>query len=238
MHLNRRVKLQLAFFAIVALVSGTIMAATILHVPSRFFGIGEYTVTVNLPVAAGLYKNANVTYRGTEVGRVQAMDITPTGVDAVLALDSDVPIPADVDAQVHSTNAVGEQYVELVPRSGEGPALQNADIIPIDRAAVPPDINALLTATNRGLQAIPNDNLRTAIDEAYTAVGGLGPELSRIVDGTTALATDARTNLDSLITLIDQAKPLLDTQTDTATSIQQWAAKRRHRDRTVARTRR
>ncbi|QVI27233.1 MCE family protein [Mycolicibacterium neoaurum] len=224
MHLNRRVKLQLAFFAIVTLVSGTIMAAAILNVPSRFFGFGEYTVTVNLPVAAGLYKNANVTYRGSEVGRVQAMDITPTGVNALLALNSDVPIPADVDAQVHSTNAVGEQYVELVPRGGEGPALQNADVIPIDRAQVPPDINALLTATNRGLQAIPNDNLRTAIEEAYTAVGGLGPELSRIVDGTTALATDARTNLDSLTTLIDQAKPVLDTQTDTADSIQQWAS--------------
>lgn len=224
MHLNRRVKLQLLFFAIVTVISGTIMASVILHVPSRFLGIGEYTVTVELPVAAGLYKNANVTYRGTEVGRVQALDLTPAGVNAVLALDSGVAIPADLDAQVHSTNAVGEQYVELVPRSGDGPALQNADVIPLDRSSVPPDINALLTATNRGLQAIPNDNLRTAIDEAYTAVGGLGPELSRIVDGTTALATDARTNLDSLTTLIDQAKPLLDTQIDTADSIQRWAA--------------
>ncbi|BBZ58149.1 MCE family protein [Mycolicibacterium phocaicum] len=224
MHLDRRFKLQLAFFAIVTLVSGTIMAAFVLHVPSRFFGIGEYRVTVNLPVAAGLYKNANVTYRGTEVGRVQDMDLTPTGVNAVLALDSDRKIPADVAVQVHSTNAVGEQYIELIPRSGNGPALKNTDVIPVDRTTVPPDINALLTATNRGLQAIPNDNLRTAIDEAYTAVGGLGPELSRIVDGTTKLAADARSNLDSLTTLIDQSKPVLDTQTDSAGSIQRWAA--------------
>ncbi|QZY47038.1 MCE family protein [Mycolicibacterium austroafricanum] len=224
MHLNRRVKLQLAFFAIVTLVSGTLMAALIMHVPSRFFGIGEYTVTVNLSEAAGLYKNANVTYRGTEVGRVQDMEVTPSGVNAVLALDSDIPIPADLQAQVHSTNAVGEQYVELVPNSGDGPALKNADVIPLDRTVVPPDINALLTATNRGLQAIPNDNLRTAIDEAYTAVGGLGPELSRIVDGTTNLAADARANLDSLTALVDEAKPVLDTQTDTADSIQRWAA--------------
>lgn len=224
MHLNGRIKLQLAFFAIVSLVSGSIMAAFILHVPSRFFGIGEYRVTVNLPAAAGLYRNANVTYRGTEVGRVQGIELTRTGVNAELALDSNTPIPADVDAQIHSTNAVGEQYVELVPRSGDGPPLKRGDVIPISRTAVPPDINALLAATNRGLQAIPNDNLRTAIDEAYTAFGGLGPELSRIVDGTTKLAVDARTNLDSLTTLIDQSKPVLDTQTDTAGSIQQWAA--------------
>ena len=121
MHLSRRIKLQLAFFAIVTLVAGTMMAVIVLHVPSRVFGVGRYQVTVNLPVAAGLYENANVTYRGTEMGRVQGVEITPAGVIAVLALDSSVRIPADVEAEVHSTNAVGEQYVELVPRGGDGP---------------------------------------------------------------------------------------------------------------------
>ena len=80
------------------------------------------------------------------------------------------------------------------------------------------------TPTNRGLQAIPRDNLKTVIDEAYTAVGGLGPELSRLVKGATALAIDARKNLDPLTTLIDQSKPVLDSQTDTSGSIQAWAA--------------
>lgn len=224
MHLSRRIQLQLIFFAVVTLVSGLIMAAFILHVPSRFFGVGEYRVTVNLPTASGLYANANVTYRGTEVGHVEAVNLTPTGVNAVMALKSDLRIPADLQAQVHSQNAVGEQFIELVPHNGDGPALKNNDVIALDRTTVPPDINALLNATNRGLQAIPNDNLRTAIDEAYTAVGGLGPELSRIVKGTTSLAADARANLDSLTTLIDESKPILDTQTDTADSIQRWAA--------------
>ena len=32
-----------------------------------------------------------------------------------------------------------------------------------------------------------SDNLKTAVDEAYTAVGGLGPELSRLVKGSTAV---------------------------------------------------
>ena len=53
--------------------------------------------------------------------------------------------------------------------------MKNGDVIPLDRTTVPPDINALLDATNRGLQAIPQDNLKTVVDEAYIAVGGLGP---------------------------------------------------------------
>ena len=53
--------------------------------------------------------------------------------------------------------------------------------MPLADTSVPPDINALLTAANTGLLAIPHDNLKTVIDESYTAVGGLGPELSRVI---------------------------------------------------------
>ena len=125
---------------------------------------------------------------------------------------------------MHTQSAVGELYVTLLPRSGEGPVLKDGDVIPVDRARVPTDVNTVLDLTNRGLAAIPRDNLRTAVDEAYIAVGGLGPELSRLVQGGTALAIDARKNLDPLTTLIDQSKPILDTQTDTAGSIQAWAS--------------
>jgi phospholipid/cholesterol/gamma-HCH transport system substrate-binding protein len=92
------------------------------------------------------------------------------------------------------------------------------------RTSVPPDINSLLDATNTALEAIPRDNLKTVIDESYTAVAGLGPDLSRIVKGSTRLASDARKNLDSLTTLIDQSPPVLDSQAETSDSIQAWAA--------------
>ena len=82
------------------------------------FGIGRYHVTVELPRTAGLYPSANVTYRGAEVGRVKSVRLTDTGVAAVLSLKSDIDIPSDLDAQVHSQSAVGEQYVALLPRAG------------------------------------------------------------------------------------------------------------------------
>jgi len=224
LHLPRRVVIQMAIFTVGTLIA---VSATVFHymgLPNYLFGVGHYKVTLRLPTAAGLYASGNVTYRGTEVGRVESVQLTNSGVNAVLSLDSGVKIPADLDAEVHSQSAVGEQFVALRPRSSNGPVLKNDDVIPVDRASVPPDINALLDATNRGIQAIPHDNLKTAIDEGYTAVGGLGPELSRLVKGTTSLAIDARKNLDSLITLADESQPVLDSQTNTASSIQAWAA--------------
>jgi phospholipid/cholesterol/gamma-HCH transport system substrate-binding protein len=222
MHLSRRTKIQFAIFSLIALVTGVIMLVGFMRVPAMA-GIGHYTVTVELSEAAGLYPRANVTYRGTEVGLVDSVDLTDTGVTAVLSLKSDVSIPADLQAEVHSQTAIGEQYVALLPRGAAQP-LKNGDVIPLNRTTVPPDINALISATNRGLQAIPRENLKTVIDESFTAVGGLGPELSRIVKGSTQLAIDARDNLDSMVSLIDQSGPLLDSQTETSDSVSAWAS--------------
>jgi phospholipid/cholesterol/gamma-HCH transport system substrate-binding protein len=224
MYLSKGVRRQLTVFSVIAVVAAGTMAVGYLDLPKALFGVGHYTVTVDLPASGGLYANGNVTYRGVEVGRVEDVRLTADGVDAVLSLKSDTKIPADLDAHVHSQTAVGELFIELVPRSDDGPTLKNGDVIAVDRTTLPPDINALLSATNNGLQAIPHGDLKTVIDESYTAVGGLGPELARIVKGTTTLAADARKNLDALTTVIDQTKPVLDTQADTADSIHTWAA--------------
>lgn len=224
MIFDKRLRLQLAILLLISMVAGTVMSLGYMRLPDLLFGIGHYEVTVELPVAAGLYPRANVTYRGTEVGEVKQVDLTDTGVEAVLSLKSDVKIPSDLNADVHSQTAIGEQFIALLPRNGTSPPLKGGDVIPRNRTTIPPDISDLLAATNRGLQAIPQGSLKTMIDEAYTAVGGLGPEISRFVKGSIALAIDARANLDSLTALIDDAAPVLDTQTDTSSSVQNWAA--------------
>jgi phospholipid/cholesterol/gamma-HCH transport system substrate-binding protein len=223
MRLTRTIKLQLVLFCAITLVAGTVMIFRYIEAPAMLFGIGRYTVTVDLDRAAGLYPNANVTYRGAEVGVVRDVHLTDAGVQADLSLDSDVPITSSVQAQVHSRTAIGEQYVELHPQ-GDAAPLKDGDVIRSANTSVPPDIDALIDATDRGLSAIPQENLQTVVDESYRAVGGLGPELSRMVNGSTQLAVDADKNLDSLITLIEQSKPILDSQSLTADDIKNWAA--------------
>jgi phospholipid/cholesterol/gamma-HCH transport system substrate-binding protein len=223
MRVTRQMVIQLAIFSLLAVVALGIMVFGYMRVPAMM-GIGEYKVTLELPETGGLYQRSNVTYRGSQVGIVDSVNLTDTGVEAVMSLNSGVKIPADLTASVRSQSAVGEQFVELVPRSGNGPELRDGDVIPRDRATVPPDVNSVLELTNTALKAIPQENLRTVIDEAYLAVGGLGPDLRRLVNGSTSLAIDARANLDSLTTVIDDVAPVLDSQTDTSGSIQAWAA--------------
>lgn len=225
MRLTRRVKIQLLIFAAASLIAGLVMSIGYIGLPSLLFGIGRYQVSMELPATGGLYRTSNVTYRGQKVGRVVEVRMTDSGVEADLSLDSDVRIPRDLDAQVHSRSAIGEQYVELIPRPAAGSALlSGGDVIPRERTSVPPDINTLLDQTNLGLQAIPPENLETALDEGAEALAGLGPDLARLVRGSTTLAIDAEANLPALTNLIDQAAPLLDTQSNTSGSIQAWAA--------------
>jgi phospholipid/cholesterol/gamma-HCH transport system substrate-binding protein len=221
-------RVRMAIFLVVSLVAMLILALGYARLPELLFGVGHYSVTVQLPETGGLYQRGNVVYRGTEVGRVKSVHLTDNGVDAELSLRSDVKIPSDVRAEVHSVSAVGEQYLALTPPRGVeevGLALKNGDVIRRDETSVPPDINALLDATTRGLQAIPGENLRTTVDEAYTAFAGLGPDISRFVVASTQLAIDARKNLDALTNVVDNVAPILNTQTDTSDSIHIWAAR-------------
>jgi phospholipid/cholesterol/gamma-HCH transport system substrate-binding protein len=224
MYLSRRIWIQLAIFTAVSATAFMFMIFGYLRMPNLLFGVGHYQVTVQLPEAGGLYERGNVTYRGTEVGQIKDVTLTDSGVEAVLSLKSGINIPSDLIAEVHSQSAVGEQYIALLPRNATSPPLKNGDVVPRDHTTVPPDINTLLDATNRGLQAIPGDDLKTAVDEAYVAVGGLGPEISRFVKGSTTFAIDARTHLGELTNLVDNAGPVVDTQTDTSESVQAWAA--------------
>jgi phospholipid/cholesterol/gamma-HCH transport system substrate-binding protein len=219
-----RIKYQLAVLLIVAAVAGTYVTLNYIQLPQLLFGLGQYKITLELPESAGLYTNGNVTYQGVEVGRVDEVRLTDSGVDAVLSLNSDVTIPSDVQAQVRSVSAVGELFVALQPRGDDGPPLKNGDVVTVDHTSVPADVNALLDGTNRGLQAIPRDNLKSVIDESATGVGGLGSELQRILNGSISLAADANKNLESTTTLIDKAPEVLQSQVDTGDAIHAWAA--------------
>lgn len=224
LRLARTVWIQLTILAVVTIVACSVMAFGFVNVPA-LIGIGRYNVTLELPASGGLYPTSVVTYRGHEVGRVTSIDVTHDGVRADLKLNSNIPIPAGVRAAVHSRSAVGEQFVELTPEpeSISTDFLRDGDVIPAGRTQVPPEIGGLLDATNRALLAIPPEDLRTVVDESATAVGGLGPELGRIIDGSTALAIDGGQTVDSITRLIDEAPPVLKSQVQTTDSIETWA---------------
>ena len=107
--LTRFVRIQLVIFTIVGTFGVAVMVFGYIQVPT-LLGIGRITVTVELPAAGGLYRFSNVTYRGVQVGKVTAVELTRRGAKATLSLDTSPKIPANLQAEVRSISAVGEQY--------------------------------------------------------------------------------------------------------------------------------
>ncbi len=207
MRLTRQIVIQLAIFALLA---ATALGdhGLRLHAAARDCSASASTGSpwsCRRPV--GCTRGAMSPTAAPQVGIVKSVDLTDTGVagGAVAGLGRQDPRrPRCRGAQRSPRSA--SSTCSCCRAAATGPMLKDGDVIPLDRTTVPPDVNAVLDATNRGLQAIPQDNLKTVVDEAYTAVGGLGPELSRLVNGGTSLAIDARKNLDPLTTLIDQSQ--------------------------------
>ena len=220
--LTRFIKIQLVIFTILTIIALVVLGWYYLRLPS-VVGIGQYELKAELPRSGGLYSTANVTYLGTQIGKVTDVKPTERGVIATMSIDSDQKIPLDATANVHSVSAIGEQYLDLVSTSGT-PGKYLAAGATITNSTVPTEIGPALDAANNGLAVLPKEKIDSLLTETSQAVGGLGPALQRLVDSTTAIASDFKDNLGPVNDIINNSTPILDSQVNSGDAISQWAA--------------
>ncbi|HSS24885.1 MAG TPA: virulence factor Mce family protein [Mycobacterium sp.] len=210
--IDRLTKIQLAVFAVITAVTLTVMAIFYLRLPATF-GIGTYAVTADFVAGGGLYKNANVTYRGVAVGRVESVGLNPNGVTAEMRLNSGTPLPSNVTATVKSASAVGEQYIDLVPPTNPASTkLQNGSRIERKNTQIGQDVAELLKRAERLVDSLGDTRLRELLHETFIAANGSGPELARLIESARLLVDEANANYPQVSQLIDQAGPFLQAQ--------------------------
>ena len=88
--LTRFIWRQLILFSIVSVITAVVLGWYYLRIPTAA-GIGQYTLKADLPASGGLYKTANVTYRGETIGKVTAVEPTRSGPSSA----SWTPLPPD-----------------------------------------------------------------------------------------------------------------------------------------------
>lgn len=222
--LTRLVRIQLGIFAVVTVLAVGAISILYLHAPSRM-GIGTYKVTADFIGGGGIYKSANVTYRGVTVGRVGDVHLTDHGVDAEMRLNSSTKIPDNVTATVKSLSAIGEQYIDLVPPA-EGPAaaaLRNGARIGQDRTAIGQDIAGLLDQAQSLVNSVSNSRIRDLLRSAFEGFNGSGQELARMIASSRQLIDEANANFDATSALVDQVEPFLDAQIRSGDDIRKLA---------------
>ena len=142
--------------------------------------------------------------------------------EATLSLDTSPKIPADLTAEVRSVSAVGEQYVDLLPRTDSPPYLQDGSVIaacatPRFPQPVGPMLDQVSTLIEQHSRRTSSARL---LDESFKALQRrrLRPRLAvrLVVDDCPATSTASPTRP---ATLIEDSGPLLDSQAQTTDAI-------------------
>ncbi|MEJ7635501.1 MlaD family protein [Aeromicrobium sp.] len=223
--LSNLVRLQLIAFIGVTVLTVVIMTLNYIKLPS-ILGFGRDDVQLELAEAGGLYPRAKVSYRGEEVGTVTSIDVRAGGgAVAALSIDDEADIPADAQAQVRSVSALGEQYVDFVPppAGATRASLTDGSVVPESQTALPTSTGALLTSIDDLVSSVPQDDLRTTVDELGTAFAQSDDDLELLIDSSLALLDAGNENLPQTLALIEDAPKVLATQQDLDPSIRSFA---------------
>lgn len=210
--ITRRTRVQLAAFAAITLVGVSYVGARYARLDTLVTD-DTYTVSADFAESGGIFVGAEVDYRGVPIGRVTDMTLSDTGVTVHLGIEDDVDaIPADVVAVVANRSAVGEQYVDLEPRTDEGPYLADDSMIERADTRTPIAPTTLLVDLDQLVNSVDRDNLRTVVSELGTAFYDAGPDLATIIDSGNSFIDAASANLDTTRRLIRNTGTALDTQ--------------------------
>lgn len=179
-----RIRVNLIAFLVISLGLSYAMATQVLAVLQD-----RYSVMAIFEDAGGVFTNQEVTYRGVTVGQVGELNVVEEGVEIELLIKKEIEIPAEgVEARVMFKSAVGEQFVDLLPATDEGPLLEHGDTIPLAQTSIPVSTQELLTVLEAVLRGVPPEDLKGAIDALGIGLTGTGPDIATIIESTADLA--------------------------------------------------
>ncbi|WP_159841740.1 MCE family protein [Nocardia sp. CY41] len=219
--MTRLVRWQLIAFVVIAVLGVVYVGGKYIRL-DHMFGLNEYTVKLRAAQTGGIYKGAEVTYRGVPVGRVGELELTGEGVVMNLVIDTSAPkIPASAKAVVANRSAIGEQYVDLQPDSNEGPYLRDNSVI--TSATLPVPVEELVSSVDTFAGSVDLAALNTTVRELGKAFDGKGDDLQVLIDSLNKFTETFHATLPQTIQLIRDGRVALGTQAEQSAAIREFS---------------
>ena len=166
---------------------------------------GSFTPTAPVTVLsprAGLVmnKDARVTMRGVEVGKVASIEALPNGQAALhLAMDASQLhlIPANVLVEIAPPTVFGAKYVQLIPPAEPSPQPMHAGQV-LDSQHVTVEINTVFEQLTAVLSKIEPAKLNETLGAIAKALNGRGQKLGHALG-----------DLDEFLATVDPSLPAL-----------------------------
>jgi virulence factor Mce-like protein len=127
-------------------------------------------LSMDVPDVNGLVAGSNVLLRGAPIGKVTNTKTSLNAASIDFYVEGQYKIPVNTEVQLQNLSALGESYIELVPRSDGGPTLKDHQRISTESVVQPPSISELATSVVRVLHQLDPDALSRIIGEADAAL--------------------------------------------------------------------
>lgn len=221
--LGRATRIKLVIFALVGVLAIAYALARFTDA-GQYMGQEDYTVTVQLEESGGIFPTAEVTYRGVKVGEVDELNVTEQGVDVDLTIEHDSPdIPSNLDVVIGNRSAIGEHFVDLRPSAAGEPYLSDGQVIPSENASTPLGAEQVIADLDTLANSVPQDELRTVVDESFEAFSGAGQDLQRLMDTTQEFVSASSENLPETVELLRSGNTVLETQNEQADNLKSFS---------------
>lgn len=123
---------------------------------------------------------SNVLLRGAPVGQVTGIDASIAAATIHFYVDGRYRVPVDSDVRLDNLSALGESYIELEPRSSDGPMLRDGQSIAPESVKQPPSISELGVSVVRFLNQLDPQQLSRVVGELDAGFPDPGPVLPNL----------------------------------------------------------
>ncbi|MGW4634474.1 MlaD family protein [Nocardia sp. NPDC004415] len=183
--MNPRTTVSLAAIAAVLVFGVGYMSLGVLRLDPR---IGYRTAELALDETGGLGPNAPVLLAGVRVGQVETVRRQADGVRVRLRIDDRHRIPLSGTVRIEQLSALGEPYVAFAPASGDGPYLEDGQVIPADRVELPMTVTALSARLVTLLDQLDPGAISRLVGTVDQALTGTEAAVGTLQRSTTLLA--------------------------------------------------
>jgi phospholipid/cholesterol/gamma-HCH transport system substrate-binding protein len=214
---------------LVVLVTLLVVSAAMV-VRQTFFG--PKTITAYFSSATSIYPGDEVRVSGVGVGTIKSIEPEESQAKMTLAIDHDVPIPADAKAVLVAQNLVAARYVQLTPAyesdSSSGPQMADDAVIGLDRTAVPvewDEVKAQLMrlATELGpTSEVSTTSVGRFIDSAANAMNGNGDKLHETISQLSSVGRILADGSGNIVDIIKNLQIFVTALRDSNTQIVQF----------------
>ena len=172
------------------------------------------TISAVFPRASNLFVGSEVRVLGVQVGKIT--DIVPEGdtVRVAMEVSGEQPLPEGVSAALVPTSLLGERVIQLEPPYTGGPKFTD-DVIPIDRTALPAEVDEVLRSFQAFAAALDEKVLAELIDTAAETLEGQGSGLNNLIDQgaeTVEILDESSGDLNGLVSELGQLNETLATR--------------------------